>query len=79
MSFPKLQTQPLADEGHFVQTRAAEDLLTITRTLKEAWLFGKLQTVGTSEAEKKTEETSTEVFEALARLKSEGHFDIEGS
>ena len=57
-------------------TKAAEDILSLTRVLKEAWLFGKLQTVGTSEAEKRTEETSAKVFEALERLRADGAFDI---
>ena len=59
------------------QIKAAEDLLTITRTLKEAWLYGKLQTVGNSEAEKQTDETAAKVLEALERLRQAGYFDAE--
>ncbi|KAL2384994.1 hypothetical protein RJZ90_001610 [Blastomyces dermatitidis] len=29
--------------------RAAEDILSLTRTMKEAWLFGKLDTLGEDE------------------------------
>lgn len=32
-----------------VQIRAAEDLLGLTRTMKEMWLYGKLHTVGEEE------------------------------
>lgn len=32
-----------------VQIRAAEDLLGLTRTMKEMWLYGKLHTVGEDE------------------------------
>ncbi|KAL2051800.1 hypothetical protein ABVK25_007956 [Lepraria finkii] len=50
--------------------RAAEDILSLTRVLKESWLFGKLQTVGTSDAEKRAEEAAAKVAEALARLQA---------
>lgn len=29
-----------------MQIRAAEDILALTRTMKETWLFGKLDTLG---------------------------------
>ena len=29
-----------------MQIRAAEDILALTRTMKETWLFGKLETLG---------------------------------
>ncbi|KAL8783929.1 MAG: hypothetical protein Q9213_004259 [Squamulea squamosa] len=38
--------------------RAAEDILSLTRTMKEMWLFGKLETVGTNEAEKSAEKSA---------------------
>ncbi|KAK0511705.1 hypothetical protein JMJ35_006278 [Cladonia borealis] len=50
--------------------RAAEDILSLTRELKESWLFGKLQTVGTSEAEKRAEEAAAQVAAGLARLEA---------
>ncbi|KAG8531508.1 uncharacterized protein KY384_003137 [Bacidia gigantensis] len=56
--------------------RAAEDVLSLTRVLKEAWLFGKLQTVGAGEAEKKTESLSKDVCERLQKLR--GAFDLNG-
>ena len=52
------------------QVRAAEDILSLTRELKESWLFGKLQTVGTSEAEKRAEEAAAQVAVGLARLEA---------
>jgi len=42
----------------------------LTRILKEKWLFGKLQTVGTSEAEKRAEAAAAKVAGGLARLNS---------
>ncbi len=51
-----------------LQIRAAEDILSLTRTLKEAWLFGKLQTVGASEAETRAEAAAAEVVAGLGRL-----------
>ena len=40
---------------------AAEDILALTRSLKEAWLFGKLSTVGVSEAERRAERSRRRV------------------
>ncbi|KAL6717043.1 hypothetical protein ACLMJK_004957 [Lecanora helva] len=48
--------------------RAAEDILALTRILKESWLFGKLQTVGISEAEKRAEEAARKVAAGLSKL-----------
>lgn len=50
------------------QVRAAEDILSLTRTLKECWLFGKLDTIGTSEAERRADECAEEVRKGLGRL-----------
>lgn len=50
------------------QIRAAEDILSLTRILKEAWLFGKLQTVGASEAETRAETAAVNVAAGLRRL-----------
>lgn len=44
----------------------------MTRVLKEAWLFGKLNTVGTSKVEKEAEEYAIDVAERLRRLAGEG-------
>ncbi|KAL9591252.1 MAG: hypothetical protein Q9179_007911 [Wetmoreana sp. 5 TL-2023] len=48
--------------------RAAEDILSLTRVLKEMWLFGKLQTVGTNEAEQRAEKSARGVEEGLRKL-----------
>lgn len=48
--------------------RAAEDILSLTRVLKEMWLFGKLQTVGTNEAEERAEASAKGVEEGLRKL-----------
>ncbi|KAL8806769.1 MAG: hypothetical protein Q9182_001167 [Xanthomendoza sp. 2 TL-2023] len=48
--------------------RAAEDTLSLTRVMKEMWLFGKLQTIGTDEAEEKAEESARGVEAGLRRL-----------
>ncbi len=53
------------------KVRAAEDILVLTRTLKEAWLFGKLATVGASAAEGRAAESARRVGERL-RAKVEG-------
>ena len=50
--------------------RASENLLSLTQTLKEAWLFGKLHTVGISEAEDRAEEAARKVMELLGRAQS---------
>lgn len=59
------------------QIRAAEDVLSLTRVLKEAWLFGKLNTIGASEAEKKAEEYAIDVAERLRRFTQESRQDEE--
>ncbi|KAL8698063.1 MAG: hypothetical protein Q9224_002024, partial [Gallowayella concinna] len=48
--------------------RAAEDILSLTRVMKEMWLFGKLQTVGTDEVEERAEESAKGVEAGLRRL-----------
>lgn len=54
-----------------MQVKAAEDILSLTRVLKETWLFGKLQTVGTSEAEKRKKAAALKVAEGLARIQDQ--------
>ncbi|KAL8825107.1 MAG: hypothetical protein Q9170_007928 [Blastenia crenularia] len=56
--------------------RAAEDILSLTRVMKEMWLFGKLQTVGTNEAEARAEESANGVEEGLRKLKGGGGAEI---
>ncbi|KAL8912395.1 MAG: hypothetical protein Q9171_002581 [Xanthocarpia ochracea] len=48
--------------------RAAEDILSLTRAMKEMWLFGKLQTVGTNKVEERAEENAMGVEEGLRKL-----------
>lgn len=48
--------------------RAAEDILSLTRMMKEMWLFGKLQTVGTDKGEKRAEESAKGVEKGLRKL-----------
>lgn len=48
--------------------RAAEDILSLTRGLKEAWLFGKLDTLGESAVTVKTDEEARKVAGGLERL-----------
>ena len=48
--------------------RAAEDILSLTRGLKEAWLFGKLDTLGESVVTAKTDEEARKVAGGLERL-----------
>lgn len=54
-----------------LQVRAAEDILSLTRILKESWLFGKLETVGISDAENRAEEAARKVAEGLSKLQGE--------
>ncbi|MCJ1478181.1 hypothetical protein MMC13_006857 [Lambiella insularis] len=56
--------------------RSAEDILSLTRSLKEAWLFGKLDTIGRSEAEARTDRSAREVVEGFRAL-IEGHRVVE--
>ena len=53
------------------QVRASENILSLTRTLKEAWLFGKLHTVGASEAETRAEEAARKVAEMLGKIQED--------
>ena len=55
-----------------MQVRAVEDLLSLTRELKEAWLFGQLDTLGTSKMMVKTGEDAAAVGEMLGGLLKEG-------
>ncbi|KAL8927579.1 MAG: hypothetical protein Q9208_002386 [Pyrenodesmia sp. 3 TL-2023] len=48
--------------------RAAEDILSLTRVLKELWLFGKVHTVGTGEAEQRAEMAAKGVEAGLREL-----------
>jgi len=50
------------------QIRASEDLLTLIRQMQEVWLFGKLDTLGKSEIEERTEEETKQILEMLQQL-----------
>ena len=51
-----------------MQTRAAEDILSLIRELKRAWFDGQLQTIGTSQSEKEAEKYAADVAEKLKNL-----------
>ena len=51
-----------------IQTRAAEDILSLIRELKQAWFDGQLQTIGTSQSEKEAEKYAIDVAKRLKRL-----------
>ena len=42
--------------GYAMQVKAAEDILTLTREMKEMWLFGKLDTLGENDRDVETRE-----------------------
>ncbi|KAN0095309.1 Mediator complex, subunit Med22 [Hyaloscypha variabilis] len=48
--------------------RAAEDLLQLTRELKEMWLFGPLRGIGEGESEGKMDEDAKKVGEMVEAL-----------
>ncbi|KAE9986309.1 hypothetical protein EG328_006041 [Venturia inaequalis] len=50
--------------------RASEELLMIIRQMQELWLFGKLDTVGTSALEARTEEDTKKVLDLLQQMAS---------
>ena len=51
-----------------MQTRAAEDILSLIRELKQAWFDGQLQTIGTSQSEKEAEKHAVDLAERLKGL-----------
>ena len=55
-----------------VQVRAAEDLLQLTRELKEMWLFGPLRSIGEGEGEGKMDEDAKKVGELIEALMKRG-------
>nr|POE79709.1 hypothetical protein CFP56_07774 [Quercus suber] len=52
-------------EDHNVLIRSAEDLQTLIRQLQEAWLFGQLNTMGSSQAQNETDENAKQVADLL--------------
>ncbi|KAJ5684568.1 surfeit locus protein 5 subunit 22 of mediator complex-domain-containing protein [Penicillium maclennaniae] len=54
--------------------RAAEDILALTRTMKETWLFGKLDTLGENDRDvQRREKLETDVL-AVQKAIEEGGF-----
>ncbi len=51
-----------------MKIRAAEDLLKLTRELKEMWLFGKIRDVGGDQDESKIDEDAKKVGEMVDAL-----------
>lgn len=58
--------------------KAAEDITSLTRLLKEAWLFGQLDTIGPSEAEGRTDEHARLVAGQLGRLLKDNNMGESG-
>ncbi|OJJ85089.1 RNA polymerase II mediator complex head subunit MED22 [Aspergillus glaucus CBS 516.65] len=52
--------------------RAAEDILSLTRVMKETWLFGKLDTLGEDERDVKRREELEGDAEAMRKVIEEG-------
>ncbi|KAJ9299714.1 hypothetical protein DTO271G3_2598 [Paecilomyces variotii] len=52
--------------------RAAEDILSLTRTMKETWLFGKLDTLGEDERDIKRREQLEKDAVAVKQAVEEG-------
>ena len=61
--------------------RAIEDLLSLTRQMKELWLFGQLDTLGKSGMVQQTEQDAVAVTKLVASLTSRGKLygDLENS
>ena len=55
-----------------MQTRAAEDILSLIRELKQAWFDGQLQTIGTSQSEKEAEKHAIDLAERLKGFAANG-------
>lgn len=57
-----------------LQIRAAEDILALTRTMKETWLFGKLDTLGENERDIQRREKLEKDVLAVQNAIEEGGF-----
>lgn len=57
-----------------MQIRAAEDILALTRTMKETWLFGKLDTLGENERDIQRREKLEKDVLAVQNAIEEGGF-----
>lgn len=56
------------------QVRAAEDILSLTRSMKETWLFGKLDTLGEDERDTKRREETEQNADAVKSTIEGGGF-----
>lgn len=56
------------------QVRAAEDILSLTRSMKETWLFGKLDTLGEDERDAKRREETEQNADAVKSTIEGGGF-----
>lgn len=56
--------------------RAAQDILSLTRQMQETWLFGKLDTIGESKVERRTEEDVKVVAGLLGGMIEEADRDV---
>ena len=54
------------------QIRASEDILGLTRTMKETWLFGKLDTLGENERDVQRREKLEEDAQAVTKAIDDG-------
>jgi hypothetical protein len=70
---PKLADYREQQLMHCLQTSAAEDLLKLTRELKELWIFGPLRGIGEGEGEGAMEEDSKKVEELVAAQLKKKH------
>ena len=56
------------------KVRAAEDILSLTRSMKETWLFGKLDTLGEDERDIKRKEQIEQDADVVKSAIEEGGF-----
>lgn len=64
---PRVNARVVVVDGlPFPQVKTVQDLTMLTRQMKEAWVFGQVDTLGPSEAEARTEEHTRAVAERLS-------------
>lgn len=59
--------------NEYQQTSAAEDILKLTRELKELWMFGPLRGIGEGEGEGEMEADSKRVAELIEKQLEKKH------
>ena len=57
------------------KVRAAEDILSLTRTMKEMWLFGKLDTIGEDERDVERREKLEKDVAAVQKAIEDGNLN----